>query len=262
MNLTGANSLMDLPVGRFDGHAHVFRADLPMVAGRRYTPDYDTLPEDYCRLLKRFGLDGALLVQPSFLGADNTYLLGVLEDYAGSADVTFRGVAVLDPAASVDRGRIREMDALGVLGIRLNLIRKEQSFRYADWAPVLAEAEKLGWHVELHAGAEYLPAILPALTARHSKVVLDHFGLVAPEGGGVGLRAVLDQPADRLWIKISGAYRILAGEDRSRDSAAMTALRTLYLDRFGPDHLVWGSDWPFTQFETRMTYAAALALAD
>ena len=261
MNLTGANSLMDLPAGRFDGHAHVFRADLPMVKGRRYTPDYDALPEDYCRLLKQHGLDGALLVQPSFLGADNSYLLKVLEDHAGRADLTFRGVVVLDPSAPVDRGLLREMNARGILGIRLNLVRREKSFRYADWAPVLAETEKLGWHVELHAKGDYLPAILPSLTARHGKVVLDHFGLVAPEGDCAGLRSILEQPEDRLWVKVSGAYRILGGFDRSGDATAMKALRSRYLEHFGPARLIWGSDWPHTQFESQMTYDCALALA-
>ncbi|MEP3112561.1 amidohydrolase family protein [Nisaea sp.] len=261
MNLIGANSLMGLNAGRFDGHAHVFRADLPMVGGRRYSPAYDALPGDFCRLLKQFDLDGALLVQPSFLGSDNSYLLKVLEDYAGSAEVTFRGVAVLDPGAPIDRGMLREMEARGVLGIRLNFLRKAESFRYADWAPVLGETEKLGWHVELHVESEHLPAILPQLTARHEKVVVDHFGLVGPAGDCAGMQALFAQPKDRLWVKISGAYRILRGSDRSGDAVAMKELRARYLDHFGHAKLVWGSDWPFTQFEDQMTYDRAFAFA-
>lgn len=261
MNLTGANSLMEMPVGRFDGHAHVFRADLPMADGRRYTPDYDALPEEYCALLARFGLDGGLLVQPSFLGADNSYLLEVLDRYRGQDGVTLRGVAVLDPAVDVDLGVLREMGARGICGVRLNLVRRSEGFCYDDWAAVLAAVEKLGWHVELHLEGEHMPRILPDLTARHGKVVIDHFGLVPPERDCAGLACILAQPVERLWVKISGAYRVLRGEDRGSDVAAMAPLLLRYLDHFGPDRLVWGSDWPFTQFERQMSYAAALALA-
>ena len=46
-----------------------------MVAGRRYTPDYDASLDDYAALLVENHLGGGLLVQPSFLGSDNSFLL-------------------------------------------------------------------------------------------------------------------------------------------------------------------------------------------
>lgn len=260
MLLTGANSLMGLEAGRFDAHAHVFTADLPMVAERRYTPSYDATPDELCSLLERFGFTGALLVQPSFLGADNSYLLQVLHRYASDMSVTFRGVAVLDPAAPPDLGALLEMDRAGIVGVRLNLVRQADRFSYADWEPVLSQAERRGWHVELHCEAEHMPRILPELVRHHGKVVIDHFGLVNPGKQNAGLQTILDQPREQLWIKISAAYRILSDGLRSDDARAMSRLTSLYLENFGADRLLWGSDWPFTQFEDRMTYPEAMAI--
>ena len=41
----------------------------------------------------------------------------------------------------------------------------------------------------------------------------------------------------------------------------MSPLRRIYADHLGNDRLVWGSDWPFTQFEAQMTYGLAHAMA-
>ncbi|WP_350334429.1 amidohydrolase family protein [Coralliovum pocilloporae] len=261
MTLTGANTLMGLPTGQYDGHCHVFRADLPMAEDRRYTPDYDAKPEELCSLLKAFNLDGALMVQPSFLGADNSYLLQVLADYASNDTVTFKGVAVLDPAMPVDSGWLRELDERGIVGVRLNLLRKAPAFDYETWRQTLAAVEKMGWHIELHSEAEHLPQLLPQLTRHHAKVVVDHFGLVGDINGSSGLRAILDQPEDRLWIKVSGAYRIHPDADRSADADTMAPLRHIYSEHFGENRLIWGSDWPFTQFEDRMSYCLARSVA-
>ena len=91
-----------------------------MVEPRLYTPNCDAFPEDLFSLLSKYGLDGALLVQPSFLGADNSYLLKVLEDYFYSTDITLRGVVVLDPLTPVDAAWLKELDEMGIVGARLN----------------------------------------------------------------------------------------------------------------------------------------------
>ena len=79
MRFSGANELMGIFNGDFDGHAHVFQAGLPLEPDRRYTPDYTASLKVYLRLLQQNGLDGGLLVQPSFLGTDNAFLLSALE---------------------------------------------------------------------------------------------------------------------------------------------------------------------------------------
>ena len=60
-----------------DTHAHVFARGLTLAEGRRYAPDYDAPVEDYLRRLDENGLSHGVLVQPSFLGTDNGFMLDV-----------------------------------------------------------------------------------------------------------------------------------------------------------------------------------------
>ena len=260
MQNSGARSLMGLSAGRYDGHCHVFTAELPMAPARRYTPDYDATPEALCGLLDQFELDGALLVQPSFLGADNSYLLDALEKLDGLPGKIFRGVVVLDPTSKPDSGWLQELDQRGIVGTRLNLVGGIDVFDYEDWKSTLAATERLGWHVELHVEATHLPVVLPRLIKHHGRIVIDHFGLVRDIDGNPGLKSLLSQPVEKIWIKTSAAYRIFPEDDRQGDLERLVPLIGLYRDHFGLERLIWGSDWPFTQFEDRMSYSRANAL--
>jgi len=84
-------------------------------------------------------------------------------------------------------------------------------------------------------------------------VVVDHFGLPDPELGvdDPGFRALLALASRRVWVKLSGQYRNGPG----LAAKAMPLLR----GAFGLDRLVWGSDWPHTQFERAVNYSEALA---
>src|SRR5258708_22274183 len=61
-----------------DTHAHVFERGLPMPDARRYAPDEDALLGTYLHHLDTHGMAHGVLVQPSFLGTDNSYLLQAL----------------------------------------------------------------------------------------------------------------------------------------------------------------------------------------
>ena len=87
----------------------------PAADVRRYAPDYNATPEDYIKVLDANGVSHAVLVQPSFLGTDNHYLLDALRRYP-----RFRGIAVVQPTIRSDE--LRALDEAGVVGIRLNLI--------------------------------------------------------------------------------------------------------------------------------------------
>ena len=77
-----------------DSHAHVFHRGLTLAAERRYTPGYDASLRDYLEQLNCNCLSYGVLVQPSFLGTDNSHLLDCLR----RAPQRLRGVAVIDPA--------------------------------------------------------------------------------------------------------------------------------------------------------------------
>ncbi|MEO6873541.1 MAG: amidohydrolase family protein [Opitutaceae bacterium] len=240
-----------------DTHAHVFRRDLPMVPGRRYTPDYDATVEDYLGVLDANGVARGVLVQPSFLGTDNHYLLAALRRHPQR----LRGVAVVAPAVSA--GELEELEGSGIVGLRLNLFGQPlPDFTAVPWPALLRQIAKLNWHIEIHREAKDLPVVLPPLLEAGVKIVVDHFGRPDPQLGieDPGFRALLGMGASRrVWVKLSGAYRNGSG---GRGAAIARAGLPLLLPAFGTDRLVWASDWPHTQFEKTESYAAVCAERD
>ncbi|POT54622.1 hypothetical protein C3432_26825 [Citrobacter amalonaticus] len=234
---------------RFDTHAHVFALGLPLAENCRYVPDYSATPEQYLDHLDQHGIDAGILVQPSFLGTDNHYMLEALRRYPGR----FYGVAVVDTAITI--AEMQEMREAGVIGIRLNLIGLPlPDFQTAAWQTLLGHVNDLGWHVELHRSARDLPPLIGPLLAAGVKVVVDHFGLPSEtdKAQDEGFRYLLTLAASRrVWVKISASYR-----NGSCQNSAQNILPLLppLLAAFSPDRLLWGSDWPHTRFEDRMSY--------
>src|SRR5260370_542908 len=153
-----------------DTHAHVFERGLPMPDARRYAPDEDALLGTYLHHLDTHGMAHGVLVQPSFLGTDNSYLLQALR----AQPQRLRGVAVVDESTGDEQ--LQALADAGVVGMRLNLIGLPlPDLNAPGWRRVLEQANTLGWHVELHLQAGRLPDLLPALLAAGCPVVVYHF---------------------------------------------------------------------------------------
>ncbi|SAK93342.1 hydrolase [Caballeronia catudaia] len=225
-----------------DTHAHVFRSSLQLAHKRRYTPNYDAQLESYLVLLKQHGFGYGVLVQPSFLGTDNSHLLEAL----ASEPSKLRGVAVVSPDISDDE--LARFAKGGVTGIRLNLIGQPlPDLTAAPWTVLWRRLLELGWHVELHRQACDLRPLIEPLLEAGLRVVVDHFGRPDPDQGTIdpGFRDLLGfRASGRVWVKISGAYRCA-----NPATSFMHDASEELLDVFGPQRLMWGSDWPHTQFE-------------
>lgn len=249
-----------------DTHAHVFSHDLPLAQRRRYAPAYDAPLSRYLAQLDAHGVSHGVLIQPSFLGTDNQYLVQSI----AQAPQRLRGIAVVDPAAvAADPAQLDALARAGIVGIRLNLFSlPNPDYTSAAWQTTLAKIASLGWQIEVHCEAQRLPQVVGPLLTRTGgaiDVVVDHFGRPQPALGvdDPGFRYLLTLgETRRVWVKVSGAYRNAvanAGADINGSATAMAAMPLLQ-NAFGLDRLVWGSDWPHTQFEKVESYDAVYAL--
>jgi len=230
-----------------DCHAHVFTQGLKLANERRYAPNYDATIAQYLAMLDANGASHGVLVQPSFLGTDNSYMIEALR----TAPRRLKGIAVVEPG--IEPEELRALADAGIVGLRLNLIgRPDPDFGQPVWRRHLDRVAALGWQIEVQAEARRQVTLLPRLVEAGVTAVADHFGLPDKVQGidDPAYRALLDlAKSGRIWVKLSGAYRNAPG---IAEKAA-----PLLLAAFGPGRLVWGSDWPHTSFEKKASVAEA-----
>jgi predicted TIM-barrel fold metal-dependent hydrolase len=219
---------------------------------RRYTPDYDAFPEDYLKMLDTHGMSHGVIVPISILGTNNDYTVDVLRNSSGR----LRGLAVIDPEKDVSK--LESLNAAGIVGIRLNLIGKPvPDIRNSAWREVTAACRRLDWQIEVYDEASRLSQTVTPLIDSGVKVVIDHFGKPDPKLGindpGFKYLAGLGRTR-QVWVKLSGPYRL-------SDAVAADAAPVL-LREFGPERLVWASDWPHTGYEGKVFYSKLRAQLD
>ncbi|VFR39453.1 putative 2-pyrone-4,6-dicarboxylic acid hydrolase [plant metagenome] len=240
-----------------DTHAHVFVQGLALAATRRHSPEHDATTAQYLALLDAHGCSHGVLVQPSFLGSDNSFLVQALR----AAPRRLRGVAVVEPGVS--DAALAELAEAGVAGMRLNLIGlPTPDLAAPEWSSLLARINALDWHVEIHLPAGRLHEALPALLQAGCKLVVDHFGRPDPVLGlaDPGFGYLLSQAGSgQVWVKLSAAYRNWTPADCP--TAGREACARL-LHAFGGERLMWGSDWPHTEHRHLASFPVVRAWLD
>jgi predicted TIM-barrel fold metal-dependent hydrolase len=231
-----------------DSHAHVFDEGCVYLAGSRYTPKAFAPAARYVDLLDRHGIAGGVLVQPSFLGTDNSFMLRAIAGWPHR----LRGVAVVPLA--VEPRELATLRAQGVRAVRLNLVGVDDpDYAAPEWRRWLVNVRDAGLPVDLHATGERWGRILPPLLDFGLSVVIEHLGRPGTEDPMQcpGFRAVLAAAASgNAWVKLSAPYRM-------PDGAAERAV-PLLLERYGAERLLWGSDCPWTQHEDGKTMPGAM----
>ncbi len=220
-----------------DAHTHVFQRGLPMAIDARYRPDHDASWETLLALAEKNGVGRAVILQPSLLGFDNSYLFEALRAEPGR----FRGVPWVSPSITVSEDDWENLARIGVRGLRFPIygLPTPQWSYYKD---MLAEAKKRDWPIHLYVESKRLPEILPVLLDGGNKVVIPHYGMFDRTLGPArdpGFKVLLESaPGRDVWVVMGGAYRV--GPERARAATPML------LDAFGADRLMWASDWPHT----------------
>jgi predicted TIM-barrel fold metal-dependent hydrolase len=227
------------PAGSADCHVHVIgpKTRFPLAKNRTYTP-MDAPTANLAAMLKRLGLDRVVLVQPSFYGTDNACMLDCMAALPNS-----RGVAVLPD--EVPGSELDDLHRRGVRGLRVNIATAGISSLDAMRDGIAATAKlcaRNGWHVQIFVPSSTIASLAPTLRALPVETVVDHFGLIAPGSTGEApdmLVALLE--SGKVWVKISGAYRIATDPADPRIDPLARRLTAA-----NPERIVWGSDWPHT----------------
>ncbi len=245
-----------------DCHAHIFMPDMPVARDAWIQPDYAFTAEDLLAQMDRHGVHFALISGLSIIGYYNDYMIGALRRYR-----RLRGTAIVPP--NVDRYTLERMQADGIVGIRLQLARREQvpDFRCDEYRLLLRRVRDLGWHVHVAIEGRQLRPVLDALLESGVDIVIDHFGHPDPErqlacDGFQAMLAAVDK--GRVWIKLSGGFRLPGtaawrdDPDGDLETMAQTIAKELAAE-VGTDRLLWGSDAPFVGYEKRIGYGDVLA---
>src|SRR6266576_424982 len=227
-----------------DAHAHVLKRDLPLVAHRHSAPKRDASVEEYVALLDANDVSHGLLTAPSFYGPDNSLLTASLRKFPKR----LRGTAIVDPAITDEA--LVALDAVGVVGMRLNWFRRDvlPDIAADDYRNLFARIGALNWHVEIYLEGTKLARMLPTLRTAGVRIVVDHFGSPDPARGVrcPGFQAVLEGVrAGDTWVKLSAPYRLGGADPLAYVDALLAA---------APGQLVWATDWPCVGFEDAITY--------
>lgn len=236
-----------------DSHAHVFTKNLNVISTARYTPTYDATAESYIKNLTSNGLYYGLLIQPSFLGFDNSFMIEAIAQYPDQ----LKGVAVVPMDISI--AQLKTMKNQGIIGARLNLFGVPlPDLTTPEATNFLNNLVAINWHLELHCPPNYLIQLLPELKQFDLQIVIDHFGRIDPNKGfdDPDYQTVLNLlNTKQHWVKISGFYRL--GKRPESIKLAKKAYNTLK-EKGLLSRLIWGSDWPHTQHESEETYQSSL----
>lgn len=244
-----------LPSNACDSHFHIFGpvTRYPYSSDRTYTPP-DCLLEDYLVLQRSLGLTRCVLIQPSVYGSDNTALLDALKSLGNAG----RGIVVLSGKEST--GELRDMNAVGVKGVRVNLVDVKVPSADLPMDALLRVQERvapLGWHLELLVHVDKYPDLDETLSSLEVPIVFGHMGYlsrgISPDHSGMKAMLALLK-SGRAWAKVTGPYRI--GLDGPPYETAAQIAR--WLAKHCMERLVWGSDWPHVMVKGPMPHDADL----
>jgi predicted TIM-barrel fold metal-dependent hydrolase len=207
------------------------------------------------------GVGRIVLIQMSYYGFDNRYLLAALARYPG----VFSAVAVVDEQAPGLEATLRELVRQGVRGVRVQPSRGKETdparFFASPGMTALwrcAAAERLAVCLLVNPGE--LPAVADVCAKfPDTPVVIDHFGRVGIDGtmreADLQNLCALGRHA-QVRVKVSAFYALGRKQPPYTDLVPM--IRRV-LDAFGPQRLMWASDAPF-QVLPPHTYQASLDL--
>jgi predicted TIM-barrel fold metal-dependent hydrolase len=250
----------DKPVRIIDPHVHVWKNDprYPWPKEERRPPKEDALPETLLQLMKANGVEKTVLVHVIYYRWDCRYAGDVLKAYPG----TFMGVCRVDPQAeSAADDLSRWVREYGYRGVRLS----PAADATGDWikdqarmARILDRAAELKVPLCFWCGTGRLPDVARLIDRYRDTldICIDHMADCPPDRPDELKKLLALAKFARVYVKISHLWSI-SREKKYPYRDTHDQVKRLS-DTFGPQRLMWGSDWPMV--ERDCGYAKAVAL--
>ena len=232
-----------------DAHVHIWTNDFgkyPLSAG--FSPadikPLVFLASDILDLARPSGVTRIVLVQMSYYGTDNSYMLDTMQQRPG----VFGGIAVVDPDGGAPDVEMRALARKGVRGFRIY----PPTSKVAGWLSGEGTNKMFRCGAQEHLAICLLtnPNALEVIDRQCEKypetpVIIDHMARIGA-GGPIppsevkALARLARYP--RVKVKVSAFYYLGQLKPSHLDLGPM--IKQL-LDAFGPQRLMWASDCPF-----------------
>jgi len=262
-NLALASASGEQKAGNYiDAHVHVWTPDVvrfphdPKYGGPRYQPDSFT-PEQLLPVARASGVARIVLIQMSFYGTDNSYMLDAIKRYPN----VFAGVGILDHRAPGVRAKMLHLESQGVRGYRITPGGDTPGWLDSEGMRAMwrCGAEKRIAMCPL-IGPEALPSVdRMCATFPDTPVVIDHMARIGADGTirAADVKALSGLALRRnVHVKVSAFYAL--GKKQYPYTDLSPLIRALY-DAYGPARLMWASDSPF-QVQPPHKYAGSIEL--
>lgn len=246
-----------------DAHVHVWTPDTkkyPLSDAYKVSDMAPTsfTPEELFAHCKPQGVGKIVLIQMSFYGFDNQYMLDCMEKHPG----VFSGVAIVDENKPGLKMTMSELAKKGVRGFRLYTDRDKAS-KWKDSAgmkEMWTHAVETGQSMCLLANPDALPFV-NSMCEQYPKtrVVVDHFARIGVSGAID--KAALDDLCrlakyENVFVKTSAFYALGQKKAPYKDLGPM--IQRL-VSEFGAKRLMWASDCPY-QVVDGHNYANSIGL--
>ena len=232
-----------------DAHSHIWTQDTkhyPLGPGwRRLNIDPESwTAEELLKEAATVGVNRVVLIQMSFYGYDNSYMLDSIRKNPGK----FVGVAVIDQDGRRPDLEMRAMKCQGVSGFRI--YAKNQTPDKWLGSDAMHAMWTCGAEENLAMCCLMDPAELPALDRMcrdfpETPVVIDHLCRIGVSGtiDPKDVKALCDMARHkRVSVKVSAFYALGKKQSPYKDLGPFIKQ---VLDAYGPERLMWATDAPF-----------------
>ncbi|MAX36132.1 amidohydrolase family protein [Gimesia sp.] len=246
-----------------DAHSHVWTPDVkkyPLAPGYEVSdmkpPSFTA--EELQAEMKPVGVNRVVLIQMSFYGFDNSYMLDCMAKYPGM----FSGVAVIDQNGDQPTPKMLELKKKGVRGFRI----RPQTKKVDEWLD--GECMEEMWSTGAKEGMAMcclMDAVgLPALDKmcqkhRDTTVVIDHLARIGVTGEidpkEVDMLCKMAKHPN-VYVKVSAFYAL--GKKQMPYHDLLPLIEKVY-QAFGANRLMWATDCPY-QVQGDHSYQASIGL--